>query len=77
MTKDSVTVVVDAVIFARIFDPVLATCNVANAKGSTNLLAATTLRNVLGTKNMSELLAHRDEIADHVQVCLLISFPHA
>lgn len=68
LTKDSVTVAVDAVIFTRIFDPVMATCNVANARYSTSLLAATTLRNVLGTKNMAELLSDRDTIADHMQV---------
>ncbi|VDI10337.1 erythrocyte band 7 integral membrane protein [Mytilus galloprovincialis] len=70
LTKDSVTVAVDAVIFTRIFDPVMATCNVANARYSTSLLAATTLRNVLGTKNMAELLSDRDTIADHMQQIL-------
>ncbi|OPL32803.1 mechanosensory 2 protein, partial [Mytilus galloprovincialis] len=70
LTKDSVTVAVDAVIFTRIFDPVMATCNVANARYSTSLLAATTLRNVLGTKNMAELLSERDTIADHMQQIL-------
>lgn len=70
LTKDSVTVAVDAIVFARVFDPVLATCNVQNALYSTRLLSATTLRNVLGTKNMSELLTERDSIADHMQEIL-------
>ena len=68
LTKDSLTVTVDAVVFARIFDPVLSTCNVAQALYSTRLLAATTLRNVLGTKSMSELLSERQHIAEHMQV---------
>jgi hypothetical protein len=52
LTKDSVTVAVDAVVYSRIFDPTMSVCNVENAQYSTKLLAATTLRNVLGTKNM-------------------------
>ena len=70
LTKDSLTVTVDAVVFARIFDPVLSTCNVAQALYSTRLLAATTLRNVLGTKSMSELLSERQHIAEHMQSIL-------
>lgn len=68
MTKDSVTVAVDAVIYSRIFDPTMSVCNVENADYSTRLLAATTLRNVLGTKNMSEILTDRDSIAAQMQV---------
>ena len=48
MTKDSVTVNVDAVVYFRIFDPVTSVKNVANAAYATRLLAATTLRNMLG-----------------------------
>ncbi|XP_063415481.1 stomatin-like isoform X1 [Mytilus trossulus] len=70
LTKDSVTVAVDAVIYSRIFDPTMSVCNVANADSSTRLLAATTLRNVLGTKNMSELLTERDSIAHQMQAIL-------
>ena len=67
LTKDSVTVAVDAVIYSRIFDPTMSVCNVENADSSTRLLAATTLRNVLGTKNMSEILTDRDSIAHTMQ----------
>lgn len=68
LTKDSVTVAVDAVIYSRIFDPSMSVCNVENANNSTRLLAATTLRNVLGTKNMAEILTDRDSIAHTMQV---------
>ncbi|XP_063415483.1 stomatin-like [Mytilus trossulus] len=70
LTKDSVTVAVDAVIYSRVFDPTMSVCNVENADSSTRLLAATTLRNVLGTKNMSELLTERDSIAHQMQAIL-------
>lgn len=68
LTKDSVTVAVDAVIYIRIFDATMATVNVSDAYQSTRLLAATTLRNVLGTRNMSELLTDRESIASNMKV---------
>ncbi len=40
--------------------------NVKDANASTNLLACTTLRNVLGTKSLSEILTDREVIADAV-----------
>ena len=46
----------------------MSVCNVENADSSTRLLAATTLRNVLGTRNMSEILTDRDSIAHTMQV---------
>ena len=52
LTKDSVTVTVDAVVFFKVFNPVASVVNVANAGRSTRLLASTTLRNILGTKNL-------------------------
>lgn len=62
------TVAVDAVIYARIFDATMSIINVENAHGSTKLLAATTLRNVLGTKQLSEILSDREAIAHQMQV---------
>ena len=50
LSKDSVTVTVDAVVYFRVYDPTMSIVNVANYQGSTKLLAATTLRNILGTK---------------------------
>ena len=58
----------DAVIYSRIFDPTTSVVNVENADASTRLLAATTLRNVLGTKSMSEILSDRDHISAEMQV---------
>ena len=50
LTKDSVTVAVDAVVYFKVFNPMNSVINVANASQSTRLLASTTLRNILGTK---------------------------
>merc|ERR1712020_842706 len=54
LSKDSVTVAVDAVVYYKISDPMAAVCNVQDAAKSTRLLASTTLRNILGTKSLSE-----------------------
>ncbi|KAH3792006.1 stomatin-2-like [Dreissena polymorpha] len=70
LSRDSVTVSVDAVIYARIFDAVISICNVENVHSSTRLLAATTLRNVLGTKQLSEILTDREIIAQQMQTIL-------
>lgn len=43
--------------------------NVEKVDQSTRLLAQTTLRNFLGTKNLSEILADREEISHAMQVC--------
>ncbi|PAA76813.1 hypothetical protein BOX15_Mlig013819g1 [Macrostomum lignano] len=70
LTKDSVTVAVDAVVYYRIFDPVMSVVNVEDCSRSTKLLAQTTLRNVLGTVSLYELLAGRDDSAIVMQETL-------
>lgn len=68
LTKDSVTVSVDGVVYFRIQCPISSVANVSNAHSSTRLLAQTTLRNVLGTKNLAELLSDREGISLSMQV---------
>ncbi|KAL3871787.1 hypothetical protein ACJMK2_039763 [Sinanodonta woodiana] len=63
LTKDSVTVAVDGVIYTRIVDATASIVNVENVHQSTKLLAASTLRNILGTKNLTELLSDRESIS--------------
>ncbi|KAF0038390.1 hypothetical protein F2P81_008874 [Scophthalmus maximus] len=70
LTKDSVTVCVDGVVYFRVSDPIASVANVSNADFATRLLAQTTLRNVLGTKNLSELLSDREGIAHSMQTSL-------
>uniref|UniRef100_A0A8D2ZNQ0 Stomatin (EPB72)-like 3a n=1 Tax=Scophthalmus maximus TaxID=52904 RepID=A0A8D2ZNQ0_SCOMX len=70
LTKDSVTVCVDGVVYFRIHCPISSVANVSNAHSSTRLLAQTTLRNVLGTKNLAELLADREGISVSMQESL-------
>ncbi len=63
LTRDSVTIAVDAVVYYRIRQPIAAVCNIAEYNKSTKLLASTTLRNVLGTKSLSDILSDREIIA--------------
>uniref|UniRef100_A0A2I3HLB1 Band 7 domain-containing protein n=1 Tax=Nomascus leucogenys TaxID=61853 RepID=A0A2I3HLB1_NOMLE len=64
LTKDSVTISVDGV------NATLAVANITNADSVTRLLAQTTLRNVLGNKNLSQILSDREEIAHNMQSTL-------
>ncbi|KAI5625590.1 hypothetical protein C0J50_14804, partial [Silurus asotus] len=70
LTKDSVTVSVDGVVYFRVKDPILSVANVTNADLATRLLAQTTLRNVLGTKSLSEVLSDRESISHSMQTSL-------
>ncbi|VDK81955.1 unnamed protein product [Onchocerca ochengi] len=70
LTKDSVTVNVDAVVYYRICNATISVANVENVHHSTRLLAQTTLRNMLGTKSLSEILSDRDAIALAMQALL-------
>ena len=70
LTKDSVTVTVDAVCYLKIVNPVSSVTNVTNSQFSTRSLAATTLRNILGTKTLQELLQDKESIAHHMQEIL-------
>merc|ERR1719322_249171 len=62
LSRDSVTVSVDAVCFYKVSNPLAAVCNVGAYMHSTNLLVATSLRNVLGTKTLAEILSEREMI---------------
>merc|ERR1719273_285634 len=64
LTKDSVTVAVDAVVYYKIQNPMYSVINVTNAASSTRLLACTTLRTTLGTKTLQEILSDREFIAE-------------
>ncbi|OTF81028.1 stomatin-2-like protein, partial [Euroglyphus maynei] len=68
LTKDSVTVSVDAVVYYRVHNATVSVANVENAHHSTRLLAQTTLRNMLGTHNLHEILSDRESISNSMQV---------
>ncbi|KAB5543583.1 hypothetical protein PHYPO_G00080910 [Pangasianodon hypophthalmus] len=70
LTKDSVTISVDGVVYFRVNNPIASVANVNNADYATRLLAQTTLRNILGTKNLGEVLSDREAISHSMQMIL-------
>ncbi|XP_043228382.1 band 7 protein AGAP004871-like [Amphibalanus amphitrite] len=70
LTKDSVTIAVDAVVYYRVSNPTVAVANVEDFAQNTRLLAATTLRNALGTRTLAEILSQREEVSAHMQETL-------
>ncbi len=70
VTRDNVSVEVDAVVYYRVYDPNRAITVVQNYTFATNLLAQTTLRDVLGQVELDELLSKREELSRRIQVLL-------
>ena len=67
ITRDNVTVKVNAVIYFRVVDPNQAVVKVLDYIRATSQIAQTTLRAVLGQSELDELLAQRDKINRHLQ----------
>jgi regulator of protease activity HflC (stomatin/prohibitin superfamily) len=67
ITRDNVTVQVDAVVYFRVVDAVRAIINVKNFSKATSQIALTTLRSVLGQSDLDELLSHRDRVNDRLR----------
>ncbi len=70
ITRDNVTLKVNAVIFLRVVDPSRAVVEVSNYLYQTSQFAQTTLRSVLGEVELDELLAHREKINLRLQAIL-------
>ncbi len=70
VTRDNVTVKVNAVIYFRVVDPVRAVLEVSNFLYATSQLSQTTLRSVLGEVELDELLSQREKINVRLQAVL-------
>jgi regulator of protease activity HflC (stomatin/prohibitin superfamily) len=70
ITRDNVTIKVNAVVTLRVIDPTLAVIKVANYAYQTSQFAQTTLRSVLGEAELDELLAHRDKLNLRIQTII-------
>ncbi|CAK8680240.1 unnamed protein product [Clavelina lepadiformis] len=64
LTLDSVTVAIDAVVYYRVKNAMLAISNVENVDGATLLQAQTTLRNILASKSLTAILSEREELSN-------------
>src|ERR1700759_5604037 len=70
ITRDNVTLKVNAVIFLRVIDPRKAVVEVSNYVYQTSQFAQTTLRSVLGEQELDDLLAHREELNLRIQTII-------
>src|SRR6202050_1276346 len=67
ITRDNVTLKVNAVITLKVIDPSRAVIEVMNYAYQTSQFAQTTLRSVLGEQELDELLAHREALNQRIQ----------
>ncbi|MCG6922622.1 MAG: slipin family protein [Acidobacteria bacterium] len=67
ITKDNVTVKVNAVVYFRVMDPLAAVIQVENFLFATSQEAQTTLRSILGQASLDELLSERERLGHMVQ----------
>jgi regulator of protease activity HflC (stomatin/prohibitin superfamily) len=67
ITRDNVSIKVNAVIYFRVIDPSKAVIEVEDFLFATSQISQTTLRSILGQSELDELLAHREKINDQLQ----------
>jgi regulator of protease activity HflC (stomatin/prohibitin superfamily) len=67
ITRDNISVKVNAVVYFRVIDANMAIVNVANYLVATSQIAQTTLRSILGQFELDDLLANRDQINKQLQ----------
>lgn len=70
ITKDNVSIKVNAVVYFRAIDPLKAIIDVENYLYATSQLAQTTLRSVLGQAELDDLLSHRNQLNEKLQEIL-------
>ena len=70
ITKDNVTMLIDSVVFCKVFDPKLYTYGVENPLSGLQNLAATTLRNIIGEMELDGTLTGRDTINKRMETVL-------
>lgn len=70
ITKDNISVKVNAVVYFRVVNPDYAVLNVENYMYATSQLSQTTLRSVLGQQELDDLLSNRDKINQSLQQIL-------
>ncbi|HEY3275806.1 MAG TPA: slipin family protein [Syntrophorhabdaceae bacterium] len=70
ITRDNVSIKVNAVVYFRVIEPMRAIIDVENFLYATSQLSQTTLRSVLGQAELDDLLAHREKINERLQEIL-------
>ncbi len=70
ITKDNVTITVDAVAYFQVVDPLASVIRIQNWYTSSQLVAQTTLRSIVGRHEMDQMLSERDRIDSELQTAL-------
>ena len=70
ITRDNVTVSVDAVVYFRVIDPVLAVVNVQNYPFAVSQVAQTSLRSVIGKSDLDDLLTNRERLNQGLELMI-------
>lgn len=70
ITKDSISLMVSAVVFFRVKDPKAALIEVANYREAIDQFSLTTLRNVIGSSTLDEVLSEREKVTDMARTML-------
>ncbi|MFI6165654.1 slipin family protein [Nocardia sp. NPDC051052] len=70
ITRDNVTVRVDAVVYFRVFDPVLAIVEVQNYLFAVGQVAQTSLRSIIGKSDLDSLLSNREELNKGLEIMI-------
>jgi regulator of protease activity HflC (stomatin/prohibitin superfamily) len=73
ITKDNVTLQVDAVVYFRVVDPVKAVIGVDNFRLASQRIAMTSLRSIIGRHELDNLLAHREDINNELKANIALA----
>jgi regulator of protease activity HflC (stomatin/prohibitin superfamily) len=76
ITKDNVTIQVDAVVYFQVDDPVQAVLGVDNFRFASQRIAMTSLRSIIGRHELDNLLAHREDLNNELRTVMAASTHH-
>ncbi|HUY63589.1 MAG TPA: slipin family protein [Acidimicrobiales bacterium] len=76
ITKDNVTIHVDAVVYFQVVDPVQAVLGVDNFRFASQRIAMTSLRSIIGRHELDNLLAHREDVNNELRTVIAASTHH-
>ena len=76
ITKDNVTIQVDAVVYFQVVDPIQAVLGVDNFRFASQRIAMTSLRSIIGRHELDNLLAHREDVNNELRTVIAASTHH-
>lgn len=76
ITKDNVTIQVDAVVYFQVVDPIQAVIGVDNFRFASQRIAMTSLRTIIGRHELDDLLVHRENVNNELRTVIAASTHH-